>query len=79
MLVRVAATASVSLLAGRLKGATSRAWHLEFPSEELAWQDGYWAESCDPRDLSGLIRYIQGQRSHHASTAIRETWQQDDE
>jgi REP element-mobilizing transposase RayT len=71
----MASTVSVSKLAGLMKGATSRMWDLEFPDTALSWQDGFWAESCSPDELRGLIEYIVDQRAHHCVGGLKERWE----
>ena len=71
VVVRLAPTVAMATLVRHLKGALSFAWNNEMPRDRrLAWQDGYWAESCAPRHLDRLLTYVTHQRQHHATGAI---------
>jgi REP element-mobilizing transposase RayT len=70
VLVRYPPAASVSQIAHRLKGASSRAVNARMPGEQpFRWQDGFWAESVSPADEARLQAYIMRQREHHEGTA----------
>lgn len=76
VLVRHPPSVAVSLIAQRLKGASSRALHREVSgSDGLVWQVGYWAESVGPRELEPLIQYVRNQRTHHREGSPREPWE----
>lgn len=76
--VHLAATVAVADLVRRLKGATAYdVNHHEFFGERLVWQDGYWAESVSPADLTPLLRYVRTQREHHDDSHPAERWQTD--
>ena len=66
LLVRLPAIRPLSLLLNQLKGTSSRMLNQTFFAGSFDWQDGYWASSCDPDDLSELLAYIARQRQHHA-------------
>jgi putative transposase len=65
-------TLSVSELARRLKGATSRELAFRLP-EGFAWQQGYFAESLG--DPSAAIAYVRDQRRHHEDLNLVEPWE----
>ncbi len=65
-------TLSVSELARRLKGATSRVLAFRLP-QGFAWQQGYFAESLG--DPSAAIAYVRGQRRHHEQANLVERWE----
>jgi REP element-mobilizing transposase RayT len=75
VLAILAPAVSLSTLAGRMKGASSRAWDLEHPGASLSRQDGYRAESCSPRSLEPLVSYIVDQRARHAREVAAESWE----
>jgi len=72
-------TVPLSTLMQQLKGGTSHAWNRllsepDDPRQRLVWQDGYWAESCDPRQIDALARYVEDQRSAHKDSSFFEHW-----
>lgn len=75
VLVRFAAKRPLAEVVQRIKGASSRALGLEAPELAFAWQDGYWAHTCDPDDLAGVTAYVLGQRAHHAHATVPEPWE----
>lgn len=79
LLTTVRQDVSLSALMKQVKGASSRAWNLQQPlppSEwhPLIWQDGFWAESCSPRHLEILTRYVASQRDMHRDDSPFESW-----
>jgi len=72
LLLRMPPTESVSHVVGVLKGAASHHWN-EHPLREcdLYWQEGFYAVSCNPADLGGLIHYVENQRQHHGTGHIK--------
>ena len=75
VLVRFPAARSLSEVVQRLKGASSRAHNLSNPNSAFAWQDGFWARSCNPNDLAEITLYIQRQREHHQLQREPELWE----
>lgn len=75
--VRYPSVCSVAALSQSLKGASSREHNRATDpcGFSLYWQDGYWAESCGPQAVAGLIRYIRRQRLHHALDQRPEPWE----
>jgi len=73
--VRLSPTVTLSELARRMKGASSRLWNLS-QTPRLSWQDGYWAESIHPKDPRRLCDYIANQRQHHRAKSLNERWMQ---
>jgi putative transposase len=65
-------TLSVSELARRLKGATSRELAFKLP-EGFEWQQGYFAESL--ANPSAAIAYVRDQRRHHEQPDLIEPWE----
>jgi REP-associated tyrosine transposase len=79
VVVRLPSTLALATLVHALKGASSHAWnHRPSASTPLSWQDGYWAESCDPDDLGELFDYVRSQRNHHATPHAPEPWENPD-
>ena len=68
---------TVAELVGRLKGASSREANVGgwYPST-IRWQVGYWAQSVSASKLEPLVRYLAGQRAHHAQAVAPEPWEQ---
>lgn len=62
-------------LVQRLKGGSAydASRHPLCP-QKIRWQDGYWAESLSPADLTPLARYVRSQRSHHDRSHPAERW-----
>lgn len=76
VLVRHPPSVPVSQIAQRLKGASSRALHLELPDcGEFAWQVGYWAESISPRALEPILHYVRNPRAHPREHTGEEPWE----
>ncbi len=61
------AMVALSTVVGRIKGASSHAWNLAFPDAPLAWQEGFWAETCAPDVPPELTAYVRDQRARHAT------------
>jgi putative transposase len=68
VLVHLSPAMALARVVQQLKGATAHEWNARF-LERIAWQDGYWAESCSPRDTTALGDYVRSQRAHHSTTA----------
>src|SRR5579864_4793120 len=67
---------AVATLAGRLKGASSRAAHNSgVMGEGDGWQVGYWAESVSAERVEPLLDYVTHQGDHHALESSLEPWQ----
>ena len=77
-LVQLHSAVSLATLVARIKGASSRAWNLEVSTPSLAWQDGYWAESCYPQQINPLLEYLRDQRTHHARRNPPESWEREE-
>ncbi len=76
VLLRWAETHALSTIVGRLKGASSRIWNLTYGNgSSLDWQDGFWAETCEPEPPLGLIEYVRRQREHHAGGSTDVRWE----
>ena len=71
----IPAKLALSELVNRIKGASSRAAKLEFPSSSIAWQESYWAESFTPHSVQPLLSYVAAQRHHHQHSALVERWE----
>lgn len=69
---------ALSELVFRLKGASSRAAKLEFPSTPIGWQESYWAESFTPEAVQPLLDYVGRQRLHHQNSRLVERWESDE-
>jgi REP element-mobilizing transposase RayT len=67
---------SLGALVKHLKGSSAYELHRkQLLSHRVFWQDGYWAESLGPHDLSPILRYVRGQRDHHDASHPAERWQ----
>ena len=76
LLVRLHPTLPLSRLVQQLKGATAHAWNQHGQgSTPLEWQRGYWAESCNPRDITDLAAYVRSQRERHTVRPEFEEWE----
>lgn len=76
LVIRLPPSRALSVVIGQLKGYTAHAWNLEFGHERtLAWQDGYWAESCWPRDIDALLTYVREQRRNHLLRQLLSEWE----
>ena len=74
--VRVVPRVALADLVQRLKGGSAydANRHALCP-RPVYWQEGYWAESVSPGDLTPLLRYVRGQRQHHDNSHPAERWQ----
>jgi putative transposase len=73
MAVRLSRTLTIAQLVEEVKTGTSK-W-IKTRGEEFkgfAWQRGYGAFSARPSDAAGLLRYIDGQREHHAQLGFQD-------
>lgn len=76
IVVRYPGNLALSTLVGEAKGYSAFIWNRATPARDtLAWQDGYWAESCRPDDLDALLRYVASQRRRHAAPCEPESWE----
>lgn len=62
---------SISDVAKRLKGASSRAVTLAQPYSGFGWQEGYGVISVSERALPIVIEYVSNQKEHHARDTTR--------
>lgn len=66
--VRMHPATSVARLAQELKGASSyHINHVLRPEEKLRWQGGYGAFTCWERGIGVVVKYVETQRTRHAS------------
>jgi len=72
VLVAYPPSLSVSCLAHRLKGRTSRVLAYRMP-DGFCWQAGYFAESVD--DIARVAAYVHDQRAHHEGSRLPEAWE----
>ena len=70
--VTIPPTLTVSVFVGQLKGASSHDVNQHFATrgKVLEWQAGYGVVTFGTKDLPWVRRYIQNQRSHHATGKI---------
>ncbi len=64
VLVALPGTLAVAQLAQRLKGASSRALHVQ-GFADFAWQEGYGAFSVSRDAVPTVVEYVQNQAQHH--------------
>jgi putative transposase len=62
----------IAAIVQRLKGSSSHALGRRLPG---GWQAGYWVQSVSPDVMENVAAYVRAQRSHHASAAAHEPWQ----
>ena len=67
---RLAATRISAKVVSELKTSSS-VWMKERGVARFAWQRGYGLFSVGPADVGALVRYIDGQKAHHASGVSR--------
>jgi len=71
LLIGLSPAVALSELMRRLKGESSKWISTEFPElKEFVWQDGYGAFSIGQSQVARTVRYIVGQRAHHAKTSF---------
>lgn len=75
LLLSMPSTLSIAESMQRIKGASSKWVHDEFPGRrDFAWQEGYGAFSVGVSQLSATKRYIDNQRDHHAKQTFEEEY-----
>lgn len=68
-------TQSLANVVGQMKGYAAFMWNRASPPRDnLTWQDGYWARSCEPEDLARLLDYVTNQRRRHGE-AVSPGWE----
>ncbi len=72
--VKLRPTLALSAVMQQIKGGSSHAWNRS-GNGPLAWQDGYWAESCNPLELEALLAYVNHQRVEHDDQSPFDAWQ----
>jgi REP element-mobilizing transposase RayT len=76
LLVRLHPTVPLCRLAGEAKGSSSHvATHVLQPNGQFRWQEGYWAATICPEEISNLVHYIDQQREHHKTDRVLEHWE----
>lgn len=69
--LRLAATRISAKMVSELKTSSS-VWMKERGVARFAWQRGYGFLSVGPADIRALVRYIDGQKAHHARRSFEE-------
>ena len=69
--MRLASTRAAAKVVSELKTSSS-VWMKEQGVAGFAWQRGYGLFSVGPADLDALVRYIDGQRAHHAKRSFEQ-------
>lgn len=69
--MRLAGTRPAAKVVSELKTSSS-VWMKEQGIAGFAWQRGYGLFSVGPADLGELVRYIDGQKAHHAKRSFEE-------
>lgn len=73
LLIAIPATASISAIAWKVKGCTSKWIHETFPHRRnFEWQRGYAAFSVSESQVPRVIRYIERQKEHHRRVSFRD-------
>jgi REP element-mobilizing transposase RayT len=76
VIVDLMASVSLAKLVHRLKGGAAYDVNRHpLAPARIVWQEGYWAESLGPADITPLSRYVRGQRAHHDRSHPAERWQ----
>jgi REP element-mobilizing transposase RayT len=71
LVMRLHPTVTISRVIGEAKGLSSHLMtHGLQPDRFFGWQDGYWAVSLSPEDLSAVIAYVTNQREHHSTNNL---------
>jgi putative transposase len=80
VLIELAATARLCDVVQALKGVSARRWNEQPPRDAplIRWQEGYWARSVSPADVTALGRYVREQRAHHGTSTLPEPWESTD-
>jgi putative transposase len=75
LLLSMPSTISIAESMQRIKGASSKWVHEEFPDRrDFAWQEGYGAFSVGVSQLNSTKRYIDNQRDHHTRQSFEEEY-----
>ena len=69
--LRLAVTRISARVVSELKTSSS-VWVKEQGVAKFAWQRGYGLFSVGPADVGALVRYIDGQKAHHARRSFQE-------
>jgi len=69
--LRLPSTKTAADVVSRLKTSSS-AWMKEQGVAHFCWQRGYGLFSVGPTDLDALVRYIDGQKEHHARKSFQD-------
>ena len=69
--LRLASTVAAAKVVSELKTSSS-VWMKEKGVAQFAWQRGYGLFSVGPADLDALVRYIDGQKLHHAKRSYQD-------
>ena len=73
MAVSLPPTVEIARWIGELKGSCSHQInHGPCGPGSLAWQTGYGVVSFGKRDLPWVVRYVRGQRKHHAAGRVED-------
>ncbi len=73
LVVSVPPSVALSKVLQLLKGSSSKWIHDTFPSlGGCGWQDGYSAFTVSKSNLTGVMRYVAGQREHHRKNTFQE-------
>jgi REP element-mobilizing transposase RayT len=71
LLARLHPMVRVAQLAGEVKGLASYLISHKFlPGRPFNWQEGYYAVTVSPDDVSMVVGYISDQRAHHAANHL---------
>ena len=65
---------SLSEIMGKVKANSSRWVHSEIDQRFRGWQDGYGAFTVSAREIEGVRKYIQGQKTHHYKASFQEEY-----
>ena len=73
LLISFGRTISISKLISEVKANSSRWIKTKAPQlQQFSWQGGYGAFSVARRNLTGVVKYIEGQKEHHKNVSFKE-------
>ena len=80
LVIRLHPTVSISKLAQRVKGGSSRFINEHFAVDEpFRWQERYGCFSFDASDLKTVVEYVRNQKQHHRTETVEPDWEQTEE
>jgi putative transposase len=69
----------ISEFIGQVKGASSHEMNKQFGAGTIQWQRGFGIVSFSKKHLPAILRYVAGQKDHHAQGTANPTLEQSGE